>query len=125
MKSCLFCHSSLPDPKLLGIKHVRFSSETLDEYCVCCHGQEFVDAHPVAPHLVEPSDKIREAIESAVERLGVEIPLYRDRLTCATCHNPHQTGVIMLSPGSGKSQQGNRLRLPKGRAMCVACHTEK
>ncbi len=75
-QKCLFCHTVQPNVKVIGIAHVRFSSDSLDDYCTCCHGEDmFFDNHPRGPHLVEPSEIIFEAIETSVERIGVELRL--------------------------------------------------
>jgi hypothetical protein len=128
MKSqiCLFCHSSLPDVKVMGIESVDFDVESLNEYCTVCHeGQNYLDNHPVGPHLVEPSRSVYRAIETAGERLGVELPLFDEIITCATCHNPHQEGVIKIDVASKGAGQRKRLRLAAGRWQCVGCHYER
>ncbi len=125
-QSCLFCHSSPPNLKVMGIENVGFDTESLDEYCTCCHGDEnFSENHPRGPHLVEPSDLILKAVETSAERIGVELPLYDGKVTCATCHNPHEEGVIRIKAAAKGSSNAFRLRLGNSMMLCVGCHTDK
>jgi hypothetical protein len=125
-QSCLFCHTTPPNEKVMGIEHVKFSTENLDDYCTVCHGENmFFDNHPRGPHLVEPSLDIFEAIESATERIGVELPLYNGYVTCATCHNPHQEGIIQNDFASAGADNPKRLRLGNSIILCTGCHTDK
>ncbi len=121
-QSCLFCHSSLPDRKVSGIEAVYGDEVDLDAYCTVCHSRH-AGKHPTAEHLVEPSRRMARAIESAPDRIGYALPMHGGRIICATCHNPHQAGVL---PGETASGTGNkRLRLNEGRSICLACHLEK
>ncbi|MDT8395385.1 MAG: hypothetical protein RRA32_02910 [bacterium] len=125
-QSCLFCHSSLPDTKVAGIESVTFNTESLDDYCTVCHAAErFVTEHPVGEHLVEPSRDVYRAIETAQDRIGVNLPLFNGRITCVTCHNPHQEGVLKVRASATGSGEENRLRLKAGRWQCVGCHLGK
>ncbi len=94
-------------------------------HTVCHTATRFLDEHPVGKHLVEPSRDIFEAIEAAEERIGVSLPLFNDRITCATCHNPHQGGVLKIEASASGSREKKRLRLQAGRWQCVGCHLEK
>jgi hypothetical protein len=122
-QSCLFCHSSLPDRKVPGIETVYGDEVDLDAYCTVCHNRH-AGKHPTAVHLVEPSRRMARAIESAPDRIGYALPLHGGRVICATCHNPHQAGVL-----SGEAREvttgTKRLRLNEGRTICMACHLEK
>ena len=125
-KVCLFCHGSPPNTRVLGIEHVGFNTESLDEFCTCCHGDDnLIENHPRGPHLVEPTEVVSEAIKTAVERIGVELPLYRDKITCATCHNPHQKGVIQIEEAAMGSENEFRLRLSDSFLLCRGCHVDK
>ncbi len=126
-KRCLFCHSSVPDPEhMRGVGEVKFSVKDPDECCRGCH-QGFEFFHPGGfTHIgVRPSKKIMSAIETSLERLGIEVPLYQGRIMCATCHNPHEIGVIKFKAASIGSTRPNRLRLSHTREMCVVCHVDK
>jgi len=126
-QSCLFCHTSLPNRKVMGIENVGFDEESIDEYCTICH-EGYEGGHPVGgKHLVEPSDEMLEVIEEAVNRIGVKLPLYNGKITCATCHNPHEAGVIEHEIAAKGSASKNRLRLGGADVMliCVGCHADR
>ncbi len=123
---CLFCHTSQPNVKVMGIEHVGFNAESLDEYCTSCHDRpDFQENHPSGPHLVEPTGDVLDAITTAPRRIGVELPLYRSRITCATCHNPHQKGVIRIEAAAKGADFPFRLRLGDSFLICRGCHTDK
>ncbi|HSG28255.1 MAG TPA: hypothetical protein VLA34_07225, partial [Candidatus Krumholzibacterium sp.] len=63
--------------------------------------------------------------ETARERIGVSLPLFNERITCVTCHNPHQEGVLKVEEAAEGSTAEKRLRLKAGRWQCVGCHLEK
>jgi len=57
------------------------------------------------------------------KQLQVTIPLVpRDRITCSTCHNPHQKGVILYAPSAKGADAPTRLRLPQEQ-LCIVCHS--
>ncbi len=116
--SCLFCHSSIPEPGRRGLDYARVDEETLTSVCLWCHPASYKESHPMAPHLVVPSPATMELLETAPRRIGVEFPLFEGRIVCATCHNPHQEGAIEAERGAGNK----RLRLTVGQEICVGCH---
>jgi hypothetical protein len=123
---CLFCHSSLPDLEVAGTGTEEFDIDSLDEYCTVCHASpRYLSDHPVGEHLVEPSRDVYEAIETSTERIGVELPMFNDKITCVTCHNPHQQGVIRIHTAATGAGAPSRLRLEAGRWQCVGCHLGK
>lgn len=123
--TCLLCHASLPDVNFIGPEKVSFIVQDPNEYCIGCH-PGFTGNHPAsANHLVEPSKKIMAAIRTSVQRIGVELPLFQGRIICATCHNPHQEGVIKLAPAATGTKRENKLRLNPGRNQCTGCHWDK
>ena len=53
---------------------------------------------------------------------NVMLPLAIDGMvTCSTCHNPHQAGVLTVRAAIAGSGAPGRLRIPKNQ-MCSACH---
>ncbi len=125
-QSCLFCHTSQPNVLVIGIEQVGFDTESLDEYCTSCHGgPEYFENHPRGAHLVEPSEIILAAIETAPVRIGAELPLYNSKITCATCHNPHEKGVIRIEAAAKGADYPFRLRLGDSFLICRGCHTDK
>lgn len=126
-QSCLFCHTSLPNRKVLGIENVGFNDDSIDEYCTCCH-VGFDRNHPVGGnHLVAPSEEVFEIIQMSDRRIGVKLPLYNGTVTCATCHNPHEAGVIENELAAEGSENRKRLRLGGGDSMliCRGCHSDR
>lgn len=124
-KTCLFCHASIPDRRFIGPEKVSFIVQNPDEYCIGCH-PGYTGNHPAQiSHLLVPSKKIMAAIKTSVQRIGVELPLYKGRIICATCHNPHQEGVIKIDAAATGTQRGNKLRLKPGRRQCTGCHWDK
>lgn len=123
--SCLFCHASLPDVRFIGPEKVTFIVQDPNEYCIGCH-HGLTKNHPAGVmHLIEPSDKIMGAIRTSVQRIGVELPLYKGKIVCATCHNPHQEGVIKIAAAATGTKRENKLRLKPGRRQCTGCHWDK
>jgi predicted CXXCH cytochrome family protein len=121
--ACLFCHSSLPDRD-----STRFRLPDLVEgsstICLWCHAGETFARHPEeVDHLVKPSREVARLIDSAPARVGLELPLVDGEITCGTCHNPHQEGVLQRAPGDGPPAR--RPRLTVGREICAACHGER
>ena len=72
----------------------------------------------------EPSEDMFAIIEGAMEKIGVKLPLYKNRVTCATCHNPHESGVIEHAAAAKGAGNKKRLRLPGDNIMmiCLGCH---
>jgi hypothetical protein len=53
---------------------------------------------------------------------NVNLPLLnRDRITCSTCHNPHQRGIIQNPIAAAGADAYAKLRLPK-KEICYGCH---
>ncbi|MEW6519350.1 MAG: cytochrome c3 family protein [Thermodesulfobacteriota bacterium] len=124
-ETCLLCHASLPDIYLFGPKNVIFIVKDPNEYCIGCH-PGFSENHPAGGrHLVKPSEKILKALETSVQRIGVELPLFDGKVVCATCHNPHDEGVIKFPASAEGSQRQNKLRLKPGITQCTGCHWDK
>ena len=124
-KTCLYCHATRPDIKILGLDQVVFLVDNINESCMGCH-PGFETKHPSgANHLREPKGKILEGIKTAIDRIGVELPLYNGKIVCATCHNPHQDGVIQIKAAASGSQRKNKLRLLPGILQCTGCHWDK
>ena len=121
---CLFCHSSRPDVKIIGIRPKMFKGD-VSTFCYGCHaGKE--ERHPVnVTHQGRNPSKARlDCIKKTEEEQHMKFPLYEGTLFCGTCHNPHQRGVLegAAQAGAGKT---NKLRMPGGYEMCVVCHCDK
>ena len=117
---CLYCHTEKLDvtsehrdnPKLIG---------NLGPLCERCHIRLAMRGGGFN-HLAKPSAKTMARIKQTEERFGAVLPLDRDgKTTCATCHNPHEKGVIPEGmPAARGAGSPHRLRLPP--PMCQWCH---
>ncbi len=118
---CLLCHAFVPDLKKDKDKvKVTFKAD-IAFLCWRCHppmGGQFFDNH----FLVKPSAATRSHMKKASRQTGVVFPLLtRDRITCSTCHNPHQQGVMPYGPARDGADSHDRLRLPP-ETICSGCH---
>ena len=123
VKICLYCHTEKPDEIRAGFKDVKFYGD-LTMLCQRCHmirGNHSGNFN----HLVKPSAVVLANMKSMEKKFGIILPLDADgKLTCVTCHNPHQKGVIPPERAAAKGADSKfRHRLP-GR-MCTECHIDK
>jgi len=102
-KSCEMCHKTQPQPGIDTIKTVTFIADP-DLLCLRCHDQNVGDGS------VHHAGVIGREIEEG--HIPVELPLYKGRVICATCHNPHM-----------REAKGNRLReYLETSNFCIGCH---
>ena len=124
---CLYCHVEKPDEKTATFKEVRLIGN-LEALCFRCHFKQS-RFHPInANHLVKPSPAIIENMKDAEQKFGIILPLdYEGKITCPTCHNPHERGVIPWDkPGAKGASVKYRLRLSElNLQICIACHKDK
>ncbi len=128
VKKCLYCHVEKPDENSatysstkLHFKMVNFVG-SLQALCERCHGKH---NHPAnVNHLLKPSFEILAMIKASERKLGAVFPLAKNgKITCATCHNPHEKGVIPDSnPASTGAGKNKRARLSVAKELCFACH---
>ncbi len=124
---CLYCHKEKPDEKTATFKEVHLIGN-LEVLCFRCHYKQS-QFHPInANHLVTPNPTIVENMKSTENKFGIILPLnYEGKITCPTCHNPHERGVIPRDRASAKgASEKYRLRLSEvNLQICVACHKDK
>ncbi|GBD96303.1 MAG TPA: hypothetical protein ENG83_00490 [Nitrospirae bacterium] len=124
---CLYCHVKKPDEKTATFKEVRLIGN-LEALCFRCHFKQS-RFHPInANHLVKPSPAIIKNMKDAEQKFGIILPLnYEGKITCPTCHNPHERGVIPWDKPSAKgASEKYRLRLSElNLQICIACHKDK
>lgn len=106
-EKCLYCHPDKPDEKNATFakgKDIKFV-KNLKELCMGCHSKEYDQAHPVnAKHVGKPSDEMITMMKDSERQFGIILPLnYEGEIMCATCHNPHERGVI---PGDKSAAKG-------------------
>lgn len=121
MTVCVICHVGTPNPDVDRPGDVRFRAD-VGFLCWRCH-PPMANALFQARHLlVAPSLAMRRNLEKNEREMDVLLPLVpRDRVTCSTCHNPHQKGVIRREAAAKGAGEPDRLRIPSPR-LCFACH---
>lgn len=116
---CLLCHSETPDPAG-DPENVRYKAG-VSFLCWRCHASmmgTFMGKH----FDKSPKRATMESLKTTEILQGVLLPLSIDgRLTCSTCHNPHQEGVILNFAAKAGADAHRRLRMPKDQ-LCSACH---
>jgi predicted CXXCH cytochrome family protein len=121
MTVCVICHPGTPNPDVERTEDIRLRAD-VGFLCWRCH-PPMVNALFQAQHLlVEPSREMRKNLEKSETEMDVLLPLVpRDRVTCSTCHNPHQKGVIRREAAAKGADAPDRLRVASPR-LCFACH---
>jgi len=123
-ESCLLCHQSVPnqgqtnDPATITLK----SEQT--RLCVSCHGGKQANHPTSGTHLVKMPDSMKEGFTRQSADRGVYLPLERNTISCATCHNPHQKGVVLRKETAAGAGEPYFLRIRRGRELCITCHTD-
>ena len=133
-EKCQVCHSgSIIDLKeSRNIEDVTFHTEkNLESICWGCHkwnphpgGQFSFFKNSKGPdHLVKPSEKVLFKMERTLKEKNILMPLEPEtgRVYCATCHNPHEKGVIKNKAAAKGAGSKKRLRSQK---LCINCHTK-
>ncbi len=118
---CLFCHREQPDPLRDRTRDVTFKAD-VGFLCWRCHPPmpetEFFGAH----FLVTPARRTLKYMKRFEKKNTIILPIVpHDRITCSTCHNPHQRGVIKHEPATKGADASNRLRMTR-QEICIACH---
>jgi hypothetical protein len=112
--TCLMCHATSPDPNTDGPGDVRFRA-SIPFLCWRCHspmGGKFFWSH----FLKEPAQRMQDKKHLLLD--------YKGRVTCSSCHNPHQPGVIIYGVGKkGAGKKGlQRFGIQMTPDFCYACH---
>ena len=120
-EACGFCHT-LAEGKISASSGFRIDAST---QCLGCHA---VSPHPMSMipgsgidswnHLVVPGESTMRRMNETRERTGARLPVEpgTGKITCATCHDPHEAGVI-----AGDPPFLDRARL-RPAARCEDCH---
>ena len=120
VKKCLYCHADKPDESRARYKDVKFIGD-LEMLCQRCHvirGSHSGNFN----HMVRPSASTLARMQAVEIKFGIILPLDENgQLTCITCHNPHDKGVIQADIPSAKGAGSKyRHRLPE--RLCLVCH---
>ncbi len=133
---CLYCHKFKPDEKTATLEKQRSDTPGTVEFvaelstlCFRCHFRQTKQHIITVNHLlVKPPPKIRANMRLSEKMRWIILPLDdAGSLTCATCHNPHERGVIpAASPGAKGASEKSRLRVTlKNNKICKACHGKR
>ncbi|AGF77136.1 hypothetical protein UWK_00555 [Desulfocapsa sulfexigens DSM 10523] len=130
-ESCLYCHASKPDEQQATFNSQNNGEDSihlvgnLEILCLRCHNDK-AGNHPLnRNHLVKPSEKIISRMHWSERNLWIVLPLNNEgKITCITCHNPHEHGVIPTdkAASAGASEKGRLRKAWGGGSICVVCH---
>lgn len=128
--TCSLCHKNVKNLNSdTATKDIRLRSEKdINKLCTNCHpwrphpGWEMaITQKKPTNHLVKPSRAMKARMMKMKNEMGIDLPLgpKTGKVTCSTCHNPHQKGVIKSA--THKTGPGNprKLRIIKS---CSFCH---
>jgi predicted CXXCH cytochrome family protein len=119
--TCTICHTE----NKRGAFH---NKDNLVWMCRSCHRWR---VHPssgfsfsrkgIPNHLVVPSEAVLRKMKQSEQEYGITLPLDPNtgRIYCATCHNPHERGVIKRLRAARGASKEKRLRK---RETCLNCH---
>jgi hypothetical protein len=130
-ESCLYCHETKPDVESATLESRENGEDTvhlvgdLEVLCLRCHNNK-AGNHPLSTnHRVKPSEKVSTRMHWSEKNLSIILPLNDEgKITCITCHNPHELGVIPTekAASAGASDKGRLRKAWGGGSICVACH---
>ncbi|VAX08572.1 hypothetical protein MNBD_GAMMA25-830 [hydrothermal vent metagenome] len=127
---CLICHMRLPKELDDGtVINAELQIKTdYSAMCLNCHrwtphpGGDVLFLDKGGPmHLVKPSAGIRQHMLKMEKINSLILPLEEDngKIYCATCHNPHERGVLKNKRAARGADEPKRLR---SNPMCENCH---
>jgi len=129
--TCLLCHDKIKNLENAdSIEEVGFHvKDNLVWVCGSCHqvlphpsaGFSFTRKAKEPNHLTVPPDAIRQRMLQSEKTRGVILPLDPNtgKIFCATCHNPHEKGVIKNKAAAKGADGRKRLRTEN---ICSNCH---
>ncbi|MCW9025662.1 MAG: hypothetical protein OQK73_13390 [Gammaproteobacteria bacterium] len=129
-ETCGLCHDDskgLSEAK--NIDEVGFNIKgDLSKMCNGCHpwkphpgGNFLFNRNRQVEHLVVPSDVMQEHMKLMEKQNGIILPLDPNtgKVFCATCHNPHEEGVVKSVAANKGADSSRRLR---AKEICNNCH---
>lgn len=121
---CLICHAEVPDRRLLEEKNFKLRKD-LSYYCIGCHRGKIYKHPSDQDHygaLVE--GPYWGTMQITSKKNQSFLPLKNGEIiVCSTCHNPHESQVVMDISAQGGGNAAARLRVA-GRSLCASCHVE-
>jgi len=108
---------------------VFHAKNDMTQLCTNCHpwkphpGWEysFSQVKKTPNHLVKPTDPMLVQMNNMKKLTGVTLPLEpgTGKIYCATCHNPHEKGVIRSATANAGADSKKRVRIKE---LCAYCH---
>jgi len=115
--TCLFCHEVVPDPEVDTFRTIKLRASPAF-LCWRCH--EPMPGKFFKTHFLAKPDK---QLVMEMRKSGLLFPLDpAGRVTCSTCHNPHQKGIMKNT--EAKKGAGTKFML-RYKSICKNCHTSK
>ena len=145
-EKCLFCHSKTMDRKAVartGDSDLKSAQETLCKDCHPQHKDPMQQGHlglPITPQMqagmyarevIGLSAQLNPAMVAQIQAAGTKptlmVPDKDGRMTCSTCHNPHQAGVfprtsVLAYRAMQVSDKGHLVSPVRGKGWCRHCH---
>ena len=129
---CLICHQQVPEQKAAAsVARITMQTDSnWSEICLNCHQWQphpggnmmmFSGGKKPPDHLVVPDNKIRQRMIKMTQKNNLDMPLdpSNGKIYCATCHNPHERGVIKKISLAKGADEKSRLR---SKQICLNCH---
>lgn len=116
---CLLCHEPEPDPSVDEANTVLFRAD-VGFLCLRCH--PFMHSEEMNKHFQRtPTKEVLANLDRVAADKKYTLPLVpRNRITCSTCHNPHEEGILLPGPAAAGSKALHRLRDDE---LCKGCHS--
>jgi hypothetical protein len=133
MHTCVFCHTEAPELQNRRRSHEPRLHTAGSDLCLTCHSRHW-DVSPLGHVERSMTDAIRRTM---LMREGVDpnsdaqpeiLPLTDNKVTCYTCHNPHQEGLFPSGArlGARSREPGDAyaaVRVPQSE-LCLHCHSK-
>ncbi|MBI5893732.1 MAG: hypothetical protein HZB79_08810 [Deltaproteobacteria bacterium] len=120
---CIICHKITPDVKRVkGIEDVRFQVD--EDFAQPLKPGEKPGEEKVISHIRLPYEKVLKRYKFTEAEREYVLPLEpgTGKITCATCHNPHERGIQKFTKADRGADNRQRLRAGGGGALCMNCH---
>jgi hypothetical protein len=119
-KACLFCHTTLPDYRNPSFENavMRYDISYLCSLCHAMSGQKkgFGFGEPMKYAMIRKKEHFEK-------KFDISLPLGpNNTVVCASCHNPHQPGVILGKGGYANVPGEHRLATGNVWQLCIFCH---
>ncbi len=117
---CLYCHTTVPDASHTTYREVKLIG-SFGELCKGCH--YLTARQPLhVRHLRKPTLEVVQRMKEMQAQYKIVLPLDQDgKVTCVTCHNPHQKGLIP-DQRAGATGAGAVHRHRLAGNLCIKCH---